>query len=140
MGEEYSSSDEEERSTSADEEPAASAPVSSSNGVPAQKILSFWNEEIQSVESPMPRVQRIKQGTQRYKHVRARWKENPDLELWKTVIAKAARSSFLNGRVKAWQADFDWIIKSPDNFTKVLEGKYDDREEPTYASAGTAPF
>jgi len=41
------------------------------------------------------------------------------------------RSAFLNGNnQRGWTVDFDWIVKSEDNFTKVLEGKYEDGPKP----------
>ena len=116
----------------------ASASLSTSNGVPLQQIMEFWNQALEENDSPLPRLKQIRQGTQRQKHVRARWKENPDIETWKAVIQKAAVSDFLNGRVKEWQASFDWIIKSPDNFTKVLEGNYDNKDP--YAKMDKCPF
>lgn len=33
-------------------------------------------------------------------------------------------SSFLNGSKTKWAASFDWLVKSPDNLQKVLEGNY----------------
>lgn len=45
------------------------------------------------------------------------------------VMTKVVNSKFLNGGSKTgWKADFDWIF-GPDNFRKIYEGKYDDREE-----------
>lgn len=40
------------------------------------------------------------------------------------VIKLVATSSFLNGSKTSWQCSFDWVIKSPDNFTKIIEGQY----------------
>lgn len=40
------------------------------------------------------------------------------------VIKLVATSSFLNGQKTDWQCTYDWIIKSPDNFTKIFEGQY----------------
>lgn len=46
------------------------------------------------------------------------------------VIHKAGESDFLNGKNdKAWRADFEWILR-PENFVKVMEGKYDNRLQP----------
>ena len=36
-------------------------------------------------------------------------------------------SGFLTGKVKAWRADCDWVLK-PENLTKILEGCYDNRK------------
>lgn len=41
-----------------------------------------------------------------------------------SVFRIAGQSDFLNGKNdKAWKADFEWILR-PENFLKVLEGKY----------------
>lgn len=43
-------------------------------------------------------------------------------------FVKASKSEFLNGKNdRGWTATFDWIIV-PDNFRKVMEGNYDNRE------------
>lgn len=44
------------------------------------------------------------------------------------VLSKAGKSDFLNGNnSNRWKADFEWIIR-PENFVKVLEGKYDNKK------------
>lgn len=40
------------------------------------------------------------------------------------AIKLVSTSSFLIGKRTDWQCTYDWIIKSPDNFTKILEGQY----------------
>ena len=41
---------------------------------------------------------------------------------------KAGKSSFLSGgNDRRWKADFDWLV-DVDNFAKLLEGKYDDKD------------
>lgn len=62
----------------------------------------------------------------RITHIRARMKERPRLEDWEYLFRKIEGSPFLTGQNdRGWKADFEWIIKSPDNAVKVLEGKYD---------------
>ena len=46
------------------------------------------------------------------------------------VINNAAASLFLNGKIKDFIADFEWIMR-PNNFIKVLEGKYGNRQANT---------
>lgn len=49
------------------------------------------------------------------------------------AFLKVLASPFLLGRNgRGWRADFDWIF-SPGNFTKILEGTYDDRGDPGLA-------
>ena len=43
------------------------------------------------------------------------------------VLRKAGESEFLNGtNTNVWKADFEWLMR-PQNFLKVLEGKYDNK-------------
>ena len=52
------------------------------------------------------------------------------------AIENVRRSPFLNGQSKGgFTATFDWVIK-PSNFQKVLEGRYNDEPQKTYAPSG----
>ena len=54
---------------------------------------------------------------------------------WREAINRAAMSPLLTGQAgSGWRADFDWLSK-PANFTKLMEGNYDDRQ-PTSANHG----
>jgi hypothetical protein len=117
-----------------------SAVSPSAQNIPLKEIQELWNSALETYSSPLPRLAKLTQNTQRYKHIRARWKEYPDLAVWETVFSKAAQSDFLNGRVKKFQASFDWFVKNSDNFQKTYEGNFDTREESAYAEVGPAPF
>ena len=73
--------------------------------------------------------------------VRARWEEYRSGDVFTRLFRKTADSAFLTGENdRKWTADFDWLMK-PTNFTKVLEGKYDDRKkEKEKGSFDTADF
>jgi len=43
------------------------------------------------------------------------------------VFKLVSESDYLNGKVKKWQATFDWIF-TPSNFIKILEGSYKNHE------------
>ena len=46
------------------------------------------------------------------------------------VLRLAGESDFLNGKNdKAWKADFEWIMR-PQNFVKIMEGKYKNNGTP----------
>ena len=63
---------------------------------------------------------------QRKKAIKARLKTHT-LEDFKTMFEKAEASSFMKGKNKSnWSATFDWMLNDS-NFTKILEGNYDDR-------------
>ena len=109
--------------------PPPSSSPSPSSLVPFKRIFELWNETITEHESVLPRLVALNPNTARGKHVRARWKEYPDLEIWKITFERAAQSSFLNGdNDRGFQGTFDWIVKSNTNFTKVLEGNYNDSD------------
>ena len=73
----------------------------------------------------MPKVMRLTRD--RKTHIRARLRDDGRQKVYE-VICKAGNSDFLNGKnEKGWKATLDWLIK-PNNFIKVLEGKYDNGE------------
>ena len=65
----------------------------------------------------------------RKKAIRARRNSGYTVDDFKTVFEKAEASDFLKGKNnRNWSADFDWMT-SDSNMAKILEGKYDNREE-----------
>lgn len=105
---------------------------------PHQKIADLYNQYCPD----MPKC--IKISDRRKEHLRARWKDVyeivktkyddlPEDELKEKMLAifemlfkKAGQSDFMNGNNdRNWGASLDWMIKNNNNFTKVLEGKYD---------------
>ena len=69
--------------------------------------------------------------------VAARWKENPDLEVFETLFEKAEASDFMKGQNnKNWRADFDWMMVAG-NWNKILEGRYDNRQTPEEQPKGS---
>lgn len=86
-----------------------------------QLIIDKWNElNLQKIVS-------INQGTSRYRMLNTRIKdygENRVLE----AIENIKHSSFLKGQNdRNWIITFDWLVK-PNNFIKVLEGNYSDKQ------------
>lgn len=73
----------------------------------------------------------------RWAHADARLKER-DLEAWAAVVKRIAASDFASGRQGGWVASVDWLVKSPNNAAKVLEGNYDNRAGATKPSAPVA--
>ena len=45
---------------------------------------------------------------------------------WQDLFTKVKTSDFLTGKIKAWRADFDWVIEHP---IKILEGSFDNPTE-----------
>jgi len=91
-----------------------------------RKLADFFNEELKKSKSVIPQIRAI--GGQRKSSTAARIREHGKAA-FAEVAKKAAESDFLNGNNdRGWVADFDWMIK-PNNFIKVLEGNYDNRQQ-----------
>lgn len=95
---------------------------------PCAEIVKVWNEVCVS----LPKVLRLSDA--RRDKVKARLREwggdNPE-----EMIAKAREyfnrieaSDFLTGRSGKWKASFDWLFDSRNNWIKVAEGNYDNKQ------------
>lgn len=97
------------------------------------RIMDHWNEML----SPygITEVKSINDGTTRYKLLKARLKQYGEEEIVK-AIDNVALSGFLQGKNnRGWMITFDWFIK-PDNFSKVLDGNYIDKDAPKKGVGG----
>lgn len=84
-----------------------------------QQIADLYNEICIS----FPKVVSLSES--RKKAIKARL-NTYNVEQFKEMFTKAESSAFLKGKNKRdWQANFDWMLKDA-NFTKILEGNYDD--------------
>lgn len=90
-----------------------------------QKLMDYWNSTAGKV------CGRIQSMTEfRKNHIRKRIDEYGK-DKFIEVISLVQQSEFLTGgNDKGWRADFDWMIR-PQNFIKVLEGKYTN-QKPNY--------
>jgi len=91
---------------------------------PHQAIIDLYHQHL-------PQCPAIRDWTPaRATQLRARWNESPDrqnLEYWSGLFDYIGTCDFLVGRsAKPWFADLEWITKSQ-NFTKIREGKYENR-------------
>lgn len=87
-----------------------------------EAIKSKWNEETGGALGKLVMI-----TGRRREMVRARIRET-SVEDFFTMIHNAATSSFLRGESqRGWVANFDWCIR-PNNYPKVLEGRYNDHE------------
>ena len=88
-----------------------------------QSIKELWNQKAEDT-----RISKIKKMTgKRSSAVKARVKEYGEQTVL-DVIDIVFDSRFLRGEATDWCADFDWVMK-PNNFIKVYEGNYTDREK-----------
>lgn len=87
-------------------------------------VAESWNK------LPSPPFRRINKITkERREHLKVRYGEQEFRQAFTAIILAIERSSFLRGSgPQGWIADFDWLIKNGQNYTKILEGKYDDRK------------
>ena len=104
-------------------------------------LLKFYNDEMNKANSVIPRARNF--SRQRLTMLKARIREYGK-EAVADVIRRAARSNFLNGGgAKGFVADFTWILR-PENFLKILEGKFDNEPPQVLTTTpqgyGTAPI
>jgi hypothetical protein len=93
-------------------------------------LLGLWNATV----TKLPKAQKL--TAERRRHAAARLKDEPDLGAWKAAILRLEASAFATGENdRGWRADFDFLIR-PGTLTKVLEGKYDNRPTPMFATVG----
>ncbi|MGT2429270.1 hypothetical protein ACU4HD_12085 [Cupriavidus basilensis] len=96
---------------------------------PHQQIIALYHELL-------PMCPAIRDWTPaRQTHLRTRWSEDPkrqNLDYWRNLFTYISESSFLTGHAKTAEgrkpfiASLDWIVKS-ENFTKIREGRYEDK-------------
>jgi len=89
-----------------------------------ERICEEWNEKmigknISQIKFPFTKV--------RKSHIDERLKEHGE-NVFMQMISRISRSDFANGRNKnKWIVSFSWCIESPENFVKIIEGNYDNR-------------
>ena len=100
----------------------AAAPVHASE---ASEAVSAYNAAAE--QAGWPKVQRMSPA--RTRALKARLRECGGIEGWQHALKRAIDSDFLCGRTsKAWAGfSFDWMTKAA-NFTKLMEGNYDNRD------------
>lgn len=99
------------------------------NSLICEKVREYYNDAISKNNSLMPKAVSIK--NQRMQFVLLRVKEYGIENVFK-CIDNATNSTFLSGDNKnGFKADIGWIMR-PNNFPKVLEGKYSNRNAKGY--------
>ena len=93
---------------------------------PYERIGVMWND----ICTSYPQIKGL--SDTRRKHIKARFKELPNLEEWGNLFRQIQKSEWL--RTSSW-FDFNWFIKSAGNFEKLREGKYFERTNGTAKSA-----
>lgn len=80
--------------------------------LPALPAVKVWNDR------------RHKKLSDRIRERGKAGKPADTVDYWRGLFAKVASSDFLCGRKGDWRADLEWLLESK-NFTKVIEGHYD---------------
>lgn len=89
-----------------------------------------WQEAIRdSFDATFGATSRI--TAKRKTQLNARWKDAWWRDNWQAALDRGGQSAFLRGgNDRGWVIDFEFFLK-PDTVTKILEGKYDDRQGAT---------
>ena len=83
-----------------------------------------WNA--MAVQYDLPAVAKLTEARRRA--LRARLRDAGGIEGITAAIERVSRSAFCRGSSdRGWRADFDWFV-SERGFTRLMEGKFDDRE------------
>ena len=94
----------------------------------AGAFVNYWNGK-----GNLPQVKSF--TANRRQKLKARMSEKLFAEHWQQIIDKISVSSFCTGgNERGWRVDVDWLLKNAENYTKVFEGKYDNRnggDQPT---------
>ncbi len=97
-------------------------PTTTLNKKDIDNIISTWNK------LGLQQLQAINSNTKRHTMLKARISEYA-LETVLSAIESINESQFLKGQNnRGWIITFDWFVK-PNNFLKVLEGNYIDKED-----------
>lgn len=104
----------DERNT--DDDPVVDEKASMNHKSDIDAVVKAWND------TPFRPIVRMKPDTKRYKMLVARIKEY-GLDSVLKAISNAGESEFLRSEKAVSWFDFEWMVR-PNNFEKVLEGRY----------------
>lgn len=111
-----------------EKEQKKSGVVTPDETAPAVSLSCPHKEIIKLYHEILPTLRKVVKWTEtRAKMLKARWYENEEyqnLKWWEMFFKDVAASNFLTGKTKnPFYADLEWLIR-PNNFVKVVEGKY----------------
>jgi hypothetical protein len=88
-------------------------------------VVEAWN----SLAGDRGLAKIVKLTENRRRQIKARLAEAGGFDGWMAMLERVRDSSFLTGgNDRGWRADFDFVVKES-NFTKIMEGKYDRKEQ-----------
>lgn len=99
--------------------------VNNKDTLDKKDFISFWNSL--ASKTSLPTLKALTDD--RVKHIKARCKDyNLNIEEFKSELeSKILASAFLRNETEWNKLSFDWVVK-PNNFVKVIEGKYQDEK------------
>lgn len=98
--------------------------VSPKEQVPYTDIVNSFNE----ICSSLSKVKSV--SSSRKNKMKVRWSELKDLETFEILFKKVQASNFLKGDNKnKWKASFDWLMENDNNYVKVLEDNYKNKND-----------
>ena len=125
----YSTDTRQQEEQEREREEEKEIPLSSADDSPTpyKQIVDLYNQYCTS----LPKAKTI--TDKRKKTLRTRWKTYNDISTYEKVFQMAEESDFLSGRNGKWTGcNFDWLINE-NNMVKVLEGNYENKEQPKQA-------
>ena len=116
------------QSASVKPEAPSGGKVSKSQKIDYAAVKEYWNRKHDETKSAMPPITLMTEN--RKVMVKARVRQcKGDVKTLYRVIDIAMASDFMNGNNKhGWLGKFDWIFGNEQNFTKVLEGNFNNSE------------
>jgi hypothetical protein len=97
----------------------------------ARAACEVWNEMVSDLKAQNPncRVKPVQFLTdKRRQHTEARLAQK-DFDI-AALCGKIRGSPYLRGEKGNWVVTFDWVVGSPNNWPKIMEGRYEDAPEP----------
>lgn len=119
-----------EDKTSIDKDSSVTVSSNTACRTDVQRVAEAWNDlSLYGVKG----ISKLTPNTKRYDSLISRLKQY-SVEDVLTAIDNIKHSDFLQGKSKGgWLITFDWFVK-PNNFIKVFEGNYDNRDYQTPAT------
>jgi hypothetical protein len=107
-----------------------------SKGVPTNKIVGLYHDVLGQW---LPKVAKV--TPKRRGQIRQRWiQDMPNLPSWQAYFERVSRCPFLLGQVPGregqppFRASIEWLTNET-NYTKVIEGKYENQQTPAPQTA-----
>ncbi|HWQ40561.1 MAG TPA: hypothetical protein VN456_00825 [Desulfosporosinus sp.] len=107
----------------------------SADPVPYSELQEIFNRVCVS----FAKVQKM--SNSRKEKLRTRWSEIKTIEAFEKICTKMELSNFLKGdNPRKWMPTFDWLLENDNNWVKVIEGNYDNKQGGTKKNESNERF